>query len=353
MKIIIVQDYLRCGGTENQSIFLHNFLNQRGIDTTLLTFRPKGRLKDRIENLDKWITLQNIDTSLNWFAPKLLSTAKKINPDIILLMGRNANLYGWLLNQKLPSTTHVISTMRSGRKLPWFYKKSLSECPITLCNSDFALSCLHKKRIFPRRAQVIHNAFLYPEVEPVQPKQNEKLILLNVAAYVPGKNHKEWIPIIKKWETTMQQDYELWLLGEGPEFEKFKALVNEQNLNHRIKILGFQDNPVSFYQKADIAISISLEESLPNFLVEAQFLGLPVVSYDTAGCKECFSEGESGYLVPQRDTTLFCQKVIDLAKDTKLRNQMSQASREFAKQNFSQESIGKQYLKLFGELQQN
>ena len=44
MKILIVQDYLRSGGTERQSVLLANAFAAAGHATTLLTFRPGGPL---------------------------------------------------------------------------------------------------------------------------------------------------------------------------------------------------------------------------------------------------------------------------------------------------------------------
>ena len=45
MKILIVQDYLRSGGTERQSVFMATMFAQAGHEGTLLTFRPRGILE--------------------------------------------------------------------------------------------------------------------------------------------------------------------------------------------------------------------------------------------------------------------------------------------------------------------
>ena len=44
MKILIVQDYLRSGGTERQTILLANAFAKAEHDVTLITFRPSGPL---------------------------------------------------------------------------------------------------------------------------------------------------------------------------------------------------------------------------------------------------------------------------------------------------------------------
>ena len=50
MKLAILQDYLRVGGTETQSIFLANAFAQAGYEVMLITFRPGGPLEDRLSN---------------------------------------------------------------------------------------------------------------------------------------------------------------------------------------------------------------------------------------------------------------------------------------------------------------
>ena len=73
MKILIVQDYLRSGGTERQSVFMATMFAQAGHEVTLLTFRPRGILELGGEQQPfACRSLQSFDTHLDWFAPGLL-----------------------------------------------------------------------------------------------------------------------------------------------------------------------------------------------------------------------------------------------------------------------------------------
>lgn len=347
MKVAILQDYLRCGGTENQSVFLHTYLNNNGIDTHLLTIQAGGSLESRIQFCDKHLCL---DSKTNWFAPSLISRMRSLKPNIILLMGRIANMYGWLLKEKLEPNTVIITTMRSGRALPYFYRKSLERSDLTLVNSHFAKNLLDSQKIQSSPVQVIHNAFLYETPKLKQKNEESKFIILNLAAFVPGKNHKEWLNIAKILTYKMNASFEVWFLGEGTEREAFERAVKQQKMEHCLKIFGFQDNPNLFYQDADIAVSVSLEESLPNFLVESQFHGLPVVSYDTAGCKECFEDEESGFLVKSGSVNELCNKIIQLQESTVLRDVMSRSARKFAMEHFSASEIGDRFTKVLNRL---
>jgi len=124
MKILIVQDYLRSGGTERQSVLLANAFAARGHVTTLLTFRPGGLLDRTVDPSVHRITLQKGDTRLDWFAPRLTCTAQKQNADIILCMGRMANCYAGRLQSQCTRSS-VIATMRTGKPLPSLFRRSL------------------------------------------------------------------------------------------------------------------------------------------------------------------------------------------------------------------------------------
>src|SRR4051794_36700053 len=93
MKILIVQDYLRSGGTERQSVLLANAFAAADNDTSLLTFRPGGPLDSTVSASVRRYALQRRDTGLDWFAPGMRRTVQKVEPQIILCMGRMANCY--------------------------------------------------------------------------------------------------------------------------------------------------------------------------------------------------------------------------------------------------------------------
>src|SRR5687768_14502309 len=114
MKILVIQDYLRSGGTERQSILLANAFAAAGHETTLLSFRPGGALASTVASTVKRIALQPVDVGLDWFAPGLAASAESAAPDVVLCMGRMANCYAGGLKRRL-RTTAVISTMRTGK----------------------------------------------------------------------------------------------------------------------------------------------------------------------------------------------------------------------------------------------
>ena len=91
-------------------------------------------------------------------------------------------------------------------------------------------------------------------------------------------------------------------------------------------------------------------ESLPNFLVEAQWNGLPVIAWDVAGVRETFIPAESGVLVPENDREQFVAAIHLLATDSNTRTRMSEAAIAHAHREFEPERQNARYLELYASL---
>jgi hypothetical protein len=105
MRLLVLQDHLRSGGTERQSILLANAFAAAGHAATLLTFRPGGALAGTVSPAVERASLQPRDLGLDWFAPGLRRQVRARRPDLILLMGRMANCLGWSLTPLAPMST--------------------------------------------------------------------------------------------------------------------------------------------------------------------------------------------------------------------------------------------------------
>ena len=338
MKIVFYQDYLRVGGTESQTLFLAKQFHEAGHEVLVLTNRPGGRLFSKVSEYGlPHHALQKKDLHLNWRAPGLVKKLRSMKPQAVILMGRNANTKGSVLRKALCEAT-VFSTFRTGRRLPRSYMKSLQGAPMIYCNSEFSSKRLRALGIQHQRVEVHPNACMIADsceslVQRSQKKAGESIHAVFLAAFVPGKNHHgliQMMPAILKAVPHLK----LHLVGEGPMLQKTEALVKRFGVSENVVFEGYRKDVPELLRQMDLAISPSLEESMPNALVEAQYCGLPVVAYDVAGVDECFLHEESGILVSENDEAAFIQSVISLVKEPERRQAMSQAAQVFAHEKF-------------------
>lgn len=81
-------------------------------------------------------------------------------------------------------------------------------------------------------------------------------------------------------EKYADRDIRLLLVGDGAEKENLIKLAKDFNVEDKVFITGFQDNPFRLLVKCDVFVLPSLFEGFPNALVEAMACGLPVIGSD-------------------------------------------------------------------------
>ncbi len=99
-----------------------------------------------------------------------------------------------------------------------------------------------------------------------------------------------------------QRRVRLMILGDGPLRSELEALIIELGLQNFVSLLGYRENPLKYFARADVFVLSSHVEGLPNVLVEAMMCGCTPVSTDCpTGPREVLQNGKYGYLVPVSD----------------------------------------------------
>jgi glycosyltransferase involved in cell wall biosynthesis len=359
MKIIVIQDVLRSGGTERQSIRLARGFAAAGHRTRLLTFRPGGALDEGEPSaphpaFDRR-SLQPFDLGLDWFAPGLTAAVSRFAPDVVLCMGRMANCRGGGLQAALPQAA-VIASARTGKPLPWLFRRSLRRVRHVVANSREARDHLVETYgLQSDRVSVIPNPLHFPPVP--FPGSGADLrarfgagpattVLLCVAMFRPEKNQRELIEIAGGLPADL--DWQLWLAGDGAARDACERLVRRRSLESRVRFPGFWNDPRPLYAAANIAVHASWSESRSNFLVEAQAHGLPAIAYRAQGNRECFIPGETGWEIPRGDRPAFRAAILRLVRDWS--PSRSARAADFALAAFDPARQSAAYLSLFQSL---
>ncbi len=91
-------------------------------------------------------------------------------------------------------------------------------------------------------------------------------------------------------------DYDMWIVGDGPERERLEAIIDEEGLEN-VRLWGHRANPYPFMRAADLFVSSSLGESYGLVIQESLMLGVPVLGATCPAFEETVGEGEA-LLVP-------------------------------------------------------
>jgi colanic acid/amylovoran biosynthesis glycosyltransferase len=126
----------------------------------------------------------------------------------------------------------------------------------------------------------------------------------------------------------------LTLAGDGPLRDTAWQKVVDLGLADRVKFAGFLSQPElrALYDKSHIFLHPSEtpesgdQEGVPNAMLEAMALGLPVLATIHGGIPEAVENGVSGILVPERNDAALGREMIALAEDSARYEAMSKAA---------------------------
>jgi glycosyltransferase involved in cell wall biosynthesis len=130
-------------------------------------------------------------------------------------------------------------------------------------------------------------------------------------------------------------DVELLIAGEGDEEPRLRALAAELGCSERVCLLGYQANVKELYQAFDVFALSSLREGLPNVLLEAMALEVPVLATSIAGVPRLIDDEKSGLLIQPDSVDELTSALDRLLRDAELRRRLARAGRETIVSRFS------------------
>lgn len=135
-------------------------------------------------------------------------------------------------------------------------------------------------------------------------------VIVAVGRLVKPKGFDVLVKAIAKLNT--RTPARLIIVGEGPLHNEFTRLIHNLNLQDRIDLVGYRDNPYNFIKQADLFVLSSNWEGFVNVLLEAMAIGTPVVATDChSGPKEILKNGQLGTLVPVGDYNALAVAIQD------------------------------------------
>ncbi|WP_322996667.1 glycosyltransferase family 4 protein [Castellaniella sp.] len=174
------------------------------------------------------------------------------------------------------------------------------------------------------QAQVIPNAVHWPpaneepRLEAARPPG--RLRLLAVGRLHPVKGFDCLLQAFAQL-ASFCPDWDLTILGEGPERAALEAQRDALGLQDRVSFPGRVGNMGDWYAAADLYVLSSRAEGLSNALLEAMASGLPCVAFDCdTGPREIIRDGIDGVLVrPVQDPEALAGHLVALMMDPALR----------------------------------
>ena len=324
--ILVSKLYPWIGGTETQTETIADELHKRGHNVTVLTRKFPGSNMPSTERRDvlfrrfaypNYPVIRYVFQFFN-FLNGIRKNRK--NVDVLLCMQLTPNGLIGIAAKKL-FRIPVISYVRGG---DWYFSKGgfFGRMIISrvLRKSDLVLTQTEKIKNeileeFPKtRIKVIPNG-IHP-----YPKRAEGRNIIFVGNLIERKGVKYLIDAMKG------MDERLVIVGSGTLERELKKRSKGQN----VFFTGYlaQDKIRDFMcRNGKVFVLPAIRgEGLPNAILEAMSVGLPVVATNIAGIPDIVRDGKTGFIVEPKDTEGLKEAIKKITTDNKLHGRMSTVS---------------------------
>lgn len=335
------------GGAERVISILSNLMAQKGMNVEVLTYydRPvfydmnpnvkvtavetNSGSKNKIENLF-WIRnyfMKYAKIVISFLAPfNIMAIAANMGTGIPIIVADR--------NDPTRVPTNVL--VRKIRNLMYMFSDAV--VVQTEKNKAYFNSHIRKK------TTVIYNPVdMKEESESAIYNKKEKNIV-SAGRLMEQKNQKMMIcafaEIAKK-----HPEYKLILYGEGPCRDKLQDYIQQLGLCEKVLLPGSTTELHEKIKSAEIFVLSSDYEGMPNALIEAMCLGMPVISTKVSGATDLIEDKKNGLLVEVGAVKELVLAIEMLISDEKARHQMACKAAEL-KEKLLPEQILEQWLKL-------
>ncbi|MEP7153972.1 MAG: glycosyltransferase, partial [Nitrospira sp.] len=138
----------------------------------------------------------------------------------------------------------------------------------------------------------------------------------------------------------------LCLVGVGHNSPALELQIPYLNLGH----INSDRLLSNIYSAADVVVIPSLQDNLPNTVLESMACGTPVIGFDVGGIPDMIQHGKTGLLVPPSDTAAFGAAILELLKNPERQSRLSAHCRQTAVQRFSLQRQASRYTDLYTKL---
>lgn len=317
IKIIYILNSLALGGAEKLVLDICRNLDKEQFDISVCSVVGGGPLENEFRKLNLPVKIFEKKTKLGlgvlW---QLIGYLRKEKPQIVHTHIFGGDTWGRLaaIITRVPfiiSTEHSINLDENILKkivkliLSWFSDK------IIAVSHSVKEHSIKVEKISSKKIKVIYNGintqkFIFKGYQQID--LDKKINAVIVARLEPVKGHQYFFKamplILEKYP-----NFILNIVGAGSLEEKLKEQVKELKIENNVKFLGMKLNPEEILKQMDLFILPSQWEGLGVVLLEAQAIGLPVLTSDIPGTREVVEDKETGLLFDYENPTSIFRSV--------------------------------------------
>lgn len=124
-----------------------------------------------------------------------------------------------------------------------------------------------------------------------------EVVIANVGRLSPEKGQMQFLTAAREL-SHRHKALRFVLFGHGPDRSDLEQFVVKSGLESSVIFAGYRSDMHRVYNEIDLIVQSSFTEGMPNVVLEAAFMEVPVVATDVGGTREIVMNGETGTLIP-------------------------------------------------------
>jgi sugar transferase (PEP-CTERM/EpsH1 system associated) len=215
-------------------------------------------------------------------------------------------------------------------------------------SDDLKSWVVHAVGVNKNKVSFVFNGVNVPEKAPLVTKKEHALNLVIIGRLAPVKNHHRLFKAIRLASSSNPNvDIKCSVIGDGPEMENLKSVVESLNLDGKIDFLGLQMNIKPFLNEADGFILSSDYEAMPMTVLEAMAASRPVICPMVGGVTDFISKKEA-ILVEKHSEKALADGIIALAEMTQEeRENLAYSGYDLVRCKYSMEKMVNAYFDIY------
>ncbi|MXP13739.1 glycosyltransferase [Altererythrobacter confluentis] len=155
------------------------------------------------------------------------------------------------------------------------------------------------------------------------------------------------LPRLVRAFAALPDDWQLVIVGEGPEEDAIRAEADRLDIGHRLHMPGFVPDPARYVGLFDIFALSSDSEQFPISVIEAMAAGVPVAAPAVGDIADMVTDLNQPMIVTPGNDDALSDALVLLASQPELRKQIGQANRDKARAQFDEKKMIDSYLRLY------
>lgn len=320
-KITFITDTLSSGGSERvMSVLANELSNSNMVEIICLS----GKESFYPINNNVRLTFLGEKYGKN-LLKKFLWLSKYIHSDSLVIPFM-VNVYIFTLTALMFKKVKIIVSERNDPKAHPIFIRILRKILIWRAQR-VVVQTLDIANYFPRlireKIDIIYNPISDKYIWKSGLKAEKKKIIITVGRLSPQKNH---IMLINAFAKVNEKypEYQLHIYGDGEIREKTESYIKTKGLEDNVILKGRCNSLGDVLPQAEIFAMSSNYEGMSNALIEAMYVGVPVVTTTVSGTKELIEDGTNGFVVPIGDEKSFAEALMKLVENKALREQFAE-----------------------------